>query len=461
MKHEELWGKAMSEIEVVVSRANFATWFKDTSIIENNDGVVTIAVPNGFAKEWLENKYHKFILKSLRNSSPDVRSVQYVIQAPLRQKLAADLKKQTSALATTSLIKDATATTQLGFKEFEVDPLTNLNPKYTFETFIVGSFNELAHAAALAVLSNLGKVYNPLFIYGGVGLGKTHLLQAVGNSVLKQDKTKKVRYITSERFSNELVNSLQQNTINTFKGKYRDCHLLIIDDVQFFSGKAKTQEEFFYTFNTLYEAGNQIVFSSDRPPKSISDIEERLRSRFEAGVIIDISEPEYESRLAILQSKVKEKNIDLSQEALEVIASLVQTNIRELEGALNMINMQSKYLNKTLSLEEMKVILSKNMKPKTSVTPNQVIKLVAEYYDILDRTIFDRTRKTEVVLPRQVAMYLIREDLQISYPTIGDKFGGRDHTTAIHAYEKIKNDLKKNSKLEEDVRIIRQRYKNQ
>jgi len=450
----------MSEIKVTVSRANFATWFKDTSIMENNDGVVTISVPNGFAKEWLENKYHKFILKSVRGFSPEVRSIQYIIRAPIPQRPATTATKQATVLLTSLPAKNIIQTTQLGFKEFEVDPLTNLNPKYTFNTFIVGSFNDLAHAAALAVLSDLGKVYNPLFIYGGVGLGKTHLLQAIGNSVLKQDKTKKVRYITSERFSNELVNSLQQNTISTFKEKYRDCNLLIIDDVQFFSGKAKTQEEFFYTFNTLYEAGNQIVFSSDRPPKSIHDIEERLRSRLEAGIIIDISEPEYESRLAILQSKVKEKNIDLSQDSLEVIASLVQTNIRELEGALNMIHMQSQCLNKTLSVEEIKVILSKNIRPRTSITQNQIIKLVAEYYDIPDRSIFDRTRKTEIVLPRQVAMYLIREDLQGSFPTIGEKFGGRDHTTAMHAYEKIKNEVKKNSKLEEDVRIIRQRYQN-
>src|SRR3989338_2561381 len=457
MENEELWSKAIAEIEVAVSRANFATWFKDTSIMDNNNGVVSIAVPNGFAKEWLENKYHKFILKSIRNFSPEVRSVQYIIQAPLvRQKPI--VSKKYHVVPAAMQTKSSVPATQLGFKDFEVDPLTNLNPKYTFETFIVGSFNELAHAAALAVLSNLGKVYNPLFIYGGVGLGKTHLLQAIVNSVVQQDRTKKVRYITSERFSNELVNALKQNTINTFKEKYRDCHLLIIDDVQFFSGKAKTQEEFFYTFNTLYEAGNQIVFSSDRSPKSISDMEERLGSRLEAGVIIDISEPEYESRLAIVQSKAKEKNIDLYPEALEIIASLIQTNIRELEGSLNMIHMQSQYLNKTLSIEEIKNILSKNIKQKTSVTQSQVIKIVAEYYDISDKSIFDRTRKTEVVLPRQVAMYLIREDLKGSYPTIGEKFGGRDHTTAMHAYQKIKDHLKKNPKLEEDIRRIRQRY---
>lgn len=457
MTNEELWDHALSDIEVAVSRANFATWFKDTAIIDNNDGIVTIAVPNGFAKEWLENKYNKFILKSIRTLIPEVRSVQYHIKPTSSTKGMSDIKTR---IAQNASAKDfgSAADEQLGFKEFQVDIKTSLNPKYTFDTFIVGSFNELAHAAALAILKNLGKVYNPLFLYGGVGLGKTHLLQAIGNSVLTQGSQKKVRYITSERFSNELVSSLQQNTINSFKEKYRDCHLLIVDDVQFFAGKAKTQEEFFYTFNTLYEAGNQVVFSSDRSPKSISDIEDRLRSRFEAGVIIDISEPDYESRLAILKSKILERGMDISEKALEMIASLVQTNIRELEGALNLIHIQSKYHNRGLNEDEIRIILNKNIKPKTSVTPSQIIKIIADYFDIPEKAIFERTRKTDIVLPRQIAMYLIREDLQGSYPAIGEKFGGRDHTTAIHAYEKIKTESKRNSKLEDDIKAIREKY---
>ena len=458
MTNEELWSDALSEIEIAVSRANFATWFKDTAILDNAEGVVTIAVPNGFAKEWLENKYHKFILKSIREKNSDVRSIQYTIKTVSSIKNPVVSKIKTAKDQFNPKNGAFGSEEQLEFKEFAADPKTNLNPKYTFETFVVGSFNELAHAAALAVLKDLGKVYNPLFIYGGVGLGKTHLLQAIGNSIIAQDQTKKVMYITSERFSNELVSSLQQNTIHTHKEKYRDYNLLIIDDVQFFSGKAKTQEEFFHTFNTLYEAGKQVVFSSDRSPKSISDIEDRLRSRFEAGVIIDISEPDYESRLAILKSKTRERNIDINEDSLVMIASVIQTNIRELEGALNLITMQSRYHQRPLSSDEIKVILSKNIKPKTSITPNQVIKLVSEYYGIPERTMFERTRKTDVVLPRQIAMYLIREDLQGSYPAIGEKFGGRDHTTAIHAYEKIKTHMKKNSKIEEDIKVIREKY---
>ncbi len=460
MTNEELWSQALSEIELVVSRANFATWFKDTSVFDNAGGIVTIAVPNGFAKEWLENKYHKFILKSLRSFAPDIRAVQYTIktltqtQSPAQQK-----QKPMKDIFVSKNISNAPEE-QLEFKDFHVDPRTNLNPKYTLDTFIVGSFNEVAHAAALSVIKNLGSAYNPLFIYGGVGMGKTHLLQAIGNGVLAQDPTRKVRYITAETFSNELVSSLQQGTVHSFKEKYRDFNLLIVDDIQFFSGKTKTQEEFFYTFNTLYEAGNQVVFSSDRSPKSILDIEERLRSRLEAGVMVDISEPEYEARLAILKLKSKERNMEISEGALETIASLIQKNIRELEGALNIIHIQSKYHNRVLSEEEIKVILSKNIKPRTSVTPSQIIKMVAEYYDIPERSIFERTRKTDVVLPRQIAMYLIREDLQGSYPAIGEKFGGRDHTTAIHAYEKIKNEVKKNSKLEEDIKFVREKYQN-
>src|SRR3989344_5363098 len=431
MTNEELWGLALIEIELAVSRANFVTWFKDTRILDFAEGTVTVGVPNGFSKEWLENKFHKFILKSLRTRVPEIRAINYSIATP-----------STSAATKIKFKKELPPPQeeQLEFKDFYVDPKTNLNPKYTLDAFIVGSFNELAHAAALAVIKSLGRIYNPLFIYGGVGLGKTHLLQAIGNAVMKESPGKKVQYITSERFSNELVSSLQNNYVHNF------------------TGKTKTQEEFFYTFNALYEAGKQVVFSSDRSPKSISDIGERLQSRMEAGVIIDISEPEYESRLAILKSKISEKKIDLPETTIELVASLIQKNIRELEGALNTINIQSKYQNRVLTQDEVRVILRKNIKPKNTITPTQIIKTVAEFYDIQEKAIYEHTRKTEVVKPRQVAMYLIREDLKGSYPFIGQKFGGMDHTTAIHAYEKIVQELKKDTKLEDELKSIRNKY---
>lgn len=452
MTNEELWSQALNDIELAVSRANFVTWFKGTRILDFANGTVTIGTPNGFSKEWLENKFHKFILKSLRSRAPEIRAINYSVAATSAPQ-AARVKSHKEFVPQPE--------EQLEFKDFYVDPRTNLNPKYALDTFIVGSFNELAHAAALAVIKNLGRVYNPLFVYGGVGLGKTHLLQAIGNAVIKDDARKKVHYITAEKFSNELVTSLQNTTVHNFKEKYREFDLLVVDDVQFFSNKTKTQEEFFYTFNALHEAGKQVVFSSDRPPKSIPDIGERLLSRMEAGVIVDISEPEYESRLAILKSKAAERKIDLPETTLELIATLIQKNIRELEGALSTIYMQSKHQNKALGQDEVKSILSKNIKPKSAVTPSQIIKTVAEFYDIPEKAIYEHTRKTEVVRPRQVAMYLIREDLRGSYPYIGQKFGGMDHTTAIHAYEKISKETKNDSKLEEEIKKIREKYQTQ
>ena len=454
MTNEELWQNALTEIELNVSRASFATWFKDTCLTDvNNDGVVTISVPNGFAQEWLGNKYHKFILKSIRGIIPEVRSISYVINAAL-------VKKQETGDQKTKFKKEEflSSDEQLDFKDFHVDPKTNLNPKYTFDNFIVGAFNDLAYTAALAVIKNLGKAYNPLFIYGGSGLGKTHLLQAVGNSIKKESPQKKVNYMTAEKFSNELISSIQNGSAHSFKEKYRDCDLLIVDDIQFFEKKIKTQEEFFHTFNALYDAGKQVIFSSDRSPESIIDIEDRLRSRLQVGVIIDISAPEYETRLAILKSKCNEKKISLEDKILEVIAGAVQKNIRELEGALNLIHMQSLYKNKIITEEETKLILSKNSRPKTTVNASQVIKIISEFYDIPEKNMFEKTRKHEVVHPRQIAMYLIREDLSGSFPSIGQKFGGRDHTTAMHAYLKVKEDIKNNPKIEEEVKQIREKY---
>ncbi|MEK7502898.1 MAG: chromosomal replication initiator protein DnaA [Patescibacteria group bacterium] len=454
MSNEELWQNALSEIELNVSRASFATWFKDTCLADiNNEGIVTISVPNGFAQEWLGNKYHKFILKSLRTIVPEIRSINYVINASLA-------KKQEVFEQKNKFKKDEAISSeeQLDFKDFHVDPKTNLNPKYTFDNFIVGSFNDLAYTAALAVIKNLGKAYNPLFIYGGSGLGKTHLLQAIGNSIKKESSQKKVNYMTAEKFSNELVSSIQAGSAHNFKEKYRDCDLLIVDDIQFFEKKIKTQEEFFHTFNTLYDAGKQVIFSSDRAPQSIIDIEERLRSRLQVGVIIDISAPDYETRLAIIKAKCNEKKIALDDKILEIIAGSVQRNIRELEGALNLIHMQSLYKNKIMTPEEAKLILSKNARPKTTVNASQIIKMISEFYDIPEKNMYEKTRKHEIVHPRQIAMYLIREDLSGSFPSIGQKFGGRDHTTAMHAYLKVKEGIKNNPKIEEEIKQIREKY---
>lgn len=449
MNQEELWRSVLGEIEFEVSRANFATWFKHTSIKNVEGGIATISVPNAFAKEWLEKKFHKNILKSLRSNSPEIRNAAYTVALgePL---VAAPPKKKVNP-------PPASTEEQMEFKEFSVDRETNLNQRYTLETFVIGTFNEFAHAAAVSITKNLGGLYNPFFVYGGVGLGKTHLLHAIGNRVKKEHPEYKVLYLTSERFVNELVSIIQnREPLNLFKEKYRSIDLLIIDDVQFIAGKAKSEEEFFHTFNTLHERGKQIIFSSDKPPKAIQNLEERLRSRFEAGLTADISEPEYEARLAILKLKAAQKEYPPPDNVLEYIASSIQKNIRELEGALNIVIAKSKLRGRPLGLEEARSALEQvTANSKRIVNVNQILKAVSEFYELGPDGLLERSRRREVVKPRQVAMYLLREDYHGSYPMIGQKLGGRDHTTALHAYDKISGELKQNSKLVEELKQIR------
>ncbi len=448
IEKEQLWEKALAEIELSVSRPNFLTWFQNTSIAEQNNDVVTLNVPNTFVKEWLSNKYHKVIIKALRALSPVIRNVEYIIlPQPINSNKIIPRYK--------SILK-VTGEEQLEFDGVYIDKEFNLNPRYTFDNFIVGSFNELAHAAAQAVIKNLGTSYNPLFIYGGTGLGKTHLLQAIGNKIKQDNPNAKIRYLTSEKFSNEFVIAMQNQSIPSFKEKYRQHDLLIIDDIQFFSGKMKIQEEFFHLFNTLYEANKQIVFSSDRSPKIIPELEERLRSRFEGGMMADIAPPEYEARLAILKTKAAQKELAISEEILEYIAHNVQNNIRELEGSLQSVFAHSKLLGKIPSLQEAREVLQKNIRARKKTTVVHLIKTVAEFYSISEKDIFEQTRKKQIVFPRQIAMYLLREDFNSSYPYIGEKFGGKDHTTVIHAYEKIAADVKNNEKLRDEIRQIRE-----
>ena len=442
--NEELWKEILQELELVVSKANFATWFQSTFIADQDSGRVVIGTPSAFVKEWLEDKYQKQILKLLRTRSPEVRSIEFKITPQ-------------SAPAVKKSPEHGPSEEQMDFREIYTDRETNLNPRYTFENFIVGAFNELAHASALAITKSLGTVYNPLFVYGGVGLGKTHLLQAVGNKIKKENPDKKVFYVSAERFANELVTAIRNNETGFFKDKYRSFDALIIDDIQFISNRTSTQEEIFHTFNTMYQLNKQIIFSSDRPPRSIQNLEERLRSRFEGGMIADVSEPDYETRLAILQSKTAEKEeYRPSLDVLEHIAASVRSNIRELEGSLNSVVVRSKMKKRPLSLNEVKDILSKNAKPKKILSAQQIIRRVAQFYDIPEKFLFEKTRRKEVVKPRQISMYLLREDFNGSFPYIGQKFGGRDHTTAIHAHAKISNDIKKDDRLKDEIKTIRE-----
>ena len=325
---------------------------------------------------------------------------------------------------------------------------------------MVGPFNEIAYAAAQAVTKNPGMNYNPLYIYGVTGLGKTHLLQAVGNYIKKQNPNKRVFYTTSETFTVDCVNSILNNKINLFKEKYRKYDLIIIDDIQFFSNKEKTQEELFHLFNHFYENNKQIIFSSDQPPKYIEHLEDRLRSRFEGGMIVDVSKPDYESRLAILKTKSRVLEKQIPDEILEYIASIVCDSIRELEGTLKSVIVQTQAKKRDITLTEIKNILKNNIKPKKAVSFKDVVKIISEYYTIEEKSLYEKTRRKEVVKPRQIIMYIMREDFNSSYPYIGQKLGGRDHTTVIHAYEKIKRDIQKDTVLNQEIEQIRSQLYN-
>lgn len=440
-ENRELWDRALSEIELYVSKANFGTWFRNTIIIKQDGGTVFLGVPNAFVKDWLQNKYHIFILKALRNHAEYIKNIEYVITRGNKVKVEERPKP---------IFKN-----QLEFSELYVNKDDNLNPKYTFDNFIVGSFNETAYAATRAILKNLGTTYNPLFIYGGTGLGKTHLIQAVGNQIKKDFPDKKVYYITSEKFVIEVVSSIQNNRANAFKEKYRKYDLFIMDDVQFIANKDRTQEELFHLFNSLHDQNKQIIFSSDKIPKYIPNLEERLRSRFEGGMIVDISLPDYESRLAILNSKLKTSDFTPSQETIEYIASVVKGNIRELEGALNTIICQCQLKNRDINLSEVKNLIKNTIKPQKTISIKDVLHIIANFYNIEEKILCEKTRRKEVVKPRQIIMYILREDFNISYPYIGQKLGGRDHTTVMHAYEKIKEEVKNNNLLTQEVEQIR------
>lgn len=451
MTKEELWQSVLAQVQFKISKANFATWFKNTEILAKNEGIITISVPNAFSKEWLEQKYNKFILKILHDLDEEIKDVKYTINQIV-------LKTESSQKNTLPPVQPFSD--QLEFEEFKISKLTNLNPRYAFENFIVGPFNEMAHAAAWAISENPGTDYNPFFLYGGVGLGKTHLLQAIGNKIIKDFPEKKVKYIPAERFVAGIVNSIKNQDIEKFKSEHQKIDVLIIDDIQFLAGKEKTQEEFFHLFNALYEKNKQVILSSDRLPKAIPSLAERLRSRFEGGMIADIGLPDYETRLAILKSKIKQKELDFSEQTLNFIASNIKDNIRELEGALNRLAAFQKLNKKTLDLETIQSLLKKIIQtPFRIITFNHIIKSVAEFYDLKEKDLLISSRKKEIVRPRQIVMYLLREELKSSYPTIGRKLGGKDHTTVIYGCEKIIKELEKNDRLSEEIKLIKQKIR--
>lgn len=448
MDTKQLWKNCLVEIEAGVSKANFSTWFKNTCILKEETGIVYVGVPNEFVRDWLKNKYHKLITKTIADAYENMRAVEYVITK---------IESSKQELPKTS--SESYINKELPLKDLYINPDDNLNPRYRFDSFIVGTFNELAYAASQAIIENPGTKYNPFFVYGGTGLGKTHLIQAIGNSIKEKNSNKKVHYLTLEKFATDFINSLQNNKANSFKEKYRKYDLLIIDDIQFIGKMEKIQEELFHTFNTFYENNKQIIFSSDKHPNYIPELADRLKSRFAAGMIVDVSEPEYESRLAILKVKLREFGVDLDQEIIEYVAEAIQGNIRELEGSLNTIICQYRLKSKPLSVSEVKNLLKNNIKPKKNVAIKDVVKVVSDYYSLEDGSVYEKTRRKEIVKARQVVMYLLREDFNVSYPLIGQKLGGKDHTTVIHSYLKIKEDLKNDPQLLQEVEQIRIMFK--
>ncbi|MEA3273302.1 MAG: chromosomal replication initiator protein DnaA [Patescibacteria group bacterium] len=449
MDKKYIWQAVLGEIEVTISKGNFVTWFNNTYISSIKNGEVIIAVPNGFSKEWLENKYGKFIKESILNHYKDVKSIEYQI-TPVQKP---SLQSLTPVPKNTKINNSTTNSTGINKQ--------NLNGRYTFENLVTGSHNELAKAACESITESPGERYNPLFIYGGVGLGKTHLLQAIGNNTSDNKRGLKVRYVTSEKFTTEFIDSIKGQRVDKFKDDYKNIDILLIDDIQFIGGKEKTQEEFFHIFNTLYQEDKQIVICSDRPPKSIATLEERLRSRFEGGMIVDISKPDIETRIAILMQKIK--NLDshnIPRNVLEYIARNVPDNIRELEGALNKYIAVCQLKKLTFSLKNAQEILGDSFSKiivKTT-TPNKIIESVATFYNIKPSEITGKSRKSNIIKPRQIVIYFMREELKLSYPCIGKELGGRDHATIIHAYNKVKSKIKNNLALKQEISTIREQY---
>jgi chromosomal replication initiator protein len=436
-----LWQTVLGEIELTVSRASFVTWFKNTELLEHGNGRVTIAVPNIFAKQQLEVKFNSQISEVLSRNGIDVSKIIYTIQSDTKKRQTSDIAQSIASIPPAK-VKSAPQDVAL-------------NPRYTFESFIVGSSNELAYTACQAVANNPGTKYNPLFLYGGVGLGKTHLIQAVGNGIAIKNPQATILYISSETFVNDFLDSIRFKK-KGFADRYRNVDVLIIDDMQFIAGKEKTQEQFFHTFNALHQANKQIIISSDRPPKSIPTLTDRLRSRFEWGMTIDIQMPDFETRCAILQTKATNSGFSLNRETVEYLATHIQTNIRELEGALNQLLAFSEMRGIQPDLQTAAGLIGnvRSTRPH-HLTAKQVIDKTARHFQIDTGDIVSPKRDKHIVVPRQIAMYLLRSELHLSFPKIANELGRKDHTTAIHSVEKIEKAMKLDYIIRQQVTEIR------
>lgn len=442
----DLWQQTLSVIQTKISKPSYDTWFKSTKVIHADDTQLTILAPNEFVRDWLESKYMQLIRNTLIEMTGESRDIQFVIEPEAVQ---ITNKRPPQPVVE---IKEET---------YDNSYARLLNPKYTFDTFVIGAGNRFAHAASLAVAEQPAKAYNPLFIYGGVGLGKTHLMHAIGHYILEHNPRSRVLYLSSEKFTNEFINAIRDNRGEEFRLKYRNIDILLIDDIQFIAGKEQTQEEFFHTFNALHEAHKQIIISSDRQPKEIPTLEERLRSRFEWGLITDIQPPDLETRVAILRKKAKAENLEIPNEAIMYIANHINTNIRELEGALIRVIAYSSLVNEDitahLAAQALKDIIPAG-RPKT-ITIHDIQQAVGEYFGLKIEDFKARKRTKAVAFPRQVAMYLSRELTDLSLPKIGEQFGGRDHTTVIHAHEKISRTIETDQDLYKVIQNLSEKIK--
>ena len=435
-----LWEKTLNIIKSELSEVSFNTWIKSCQPISMSNTSIKISVPNSFTQDILNKRYKDLVANSIKAVCSKLYDIEFVILSDASDKENSKIKsdKPTRSI----IVNDEMSST--------------LNPKYTFNSFVIGNSNRFAHAASLAVAEAPAKAYNPLFIYGGVGLGKTHLMHAIGHYILESNPNAKVVYVSSEKFTNELINAIKDDKNEEFRSKYRNVDVLLIDDIQFIAGKERTQEEFFHTFNALHDANKQIILSSDRPPKEIPTLEDRLRSRFEWGLIADIQVPDFETRMAILKKKADVENLNVANDVMGYIASKIKSNIRELEGALIRIIAYSSLTNREVSVdlatEALKDIISK--KQGKHVTIDAIQDIVASYYNLRIEDLKSQRRTRSVAYPRQIAMYLSRKLTDMSLPKIGEEFGGRDHTTVIHAYEKISENLKTDDTLQHTVNNI-------
>jgi chromosomal replication initiator protein len=447
MDTTETWQAVLGELEVALSKPSFITWFKDTSLLSCEKDKAIICLPSAFYITWFRKHYHNYILKALKKYHPDVKRIEY--QAVSRE-VNAQLKTPSQPAAAKPLFHSA--------KPQRSQQAINLNPNFTFENFVVGPSNRLAFASTQAVAQKPGRLHNPLFIYGGVGLGKTHLLNAIGNTVIQKRPKIKILYVHCENFCNEYINSIQTQTTSNFKKKYRSVQILLVDDIQFLSKKEGTQEEFFHTFNSLQQKNCQIVMTSDRLPRDIPYLEERLSSRFGGGMVADIQPPNSETRQAILKNKALNKGWVIPDEVIEYIALNVKTNIRELEGALNRLVAQALISQQDITKDFTKKTLDNIIRSSLhkNFDPHQVIKKVAEFFNLKEKDILGKSRQRKLVRPRQIVMYLLRDELKLTLPKIGEILGGKDHTTIIYGIKLIKSLIKKEQNIEQEITLIKE-----